>query len=117
MASIPAVGGTVVVITGENSVGGDAIAGLGVYSINDLRAHWTHASGVPDGVLGFKVAVDPVRPERVYAATGAGLFRSTDAGASFANVNLPTGEGRADGTPDCTGQPVTVKDCFLANGV
>jgi len=113
----PADGGTLIVLTGDNAFGGDSIAGLGVYRSTDLGAHWTHASGVPDGVLGFKVAVDPTQPNVVYAATGGGLFRSTDAGASFTNVNLPTGEGRADGTPDCTGQPITTKDCFLANVV
>jgi hypothetical protein len=109
MAWTPADGGTLIVLTGDNAFGGDSIAGLGVYRTTDLGAHWTHAAGVPDGVLGFKVAVDQTHPERVYAATGGGLFRSTDAGASFTNVNLPTG--------DCAGQPVSVKDCFLANVV
>jgi len=109
MAWTPADGGTLVVLTGDNAFGGDSIAGLGVYRTTDLGATWTHAAGVPDGVLGFKVAVDQTHPERVYAATGAGLFRSTDAGASFTNVVLPTG--------DCAGKPVTAKDCFLANMV
>jgi hypothetical protein len=109
MAWTPAEGGTLVVLTGDNAFGGDSIAGLGVYRTTDLGAHWSHATGVPDGVLGFKLAVDQTHPERIYAATGGGLFRSTDAGASFSNVNLPTG--------DCAGQPVTVKDCFLANVV
>jgi hypothetical protein len=117
LAWTPADGGTLLVLTGDNAFGGDSLAGLGVYRTTDLGAHWTHAPGVPDGLLGFKLAVDQTHPERVYAATGGGLFRSTDAGASFQNVNLPTGEGRPEGTPDCTGQPVTAKDCFLANAV
>ena len=70
---------------------------------------------MPDGVLGFKLAVDPTTRDSVYAATGGGLFRSTDAGASFTNVNLPTGERAADA--DCSGKPPTAKDCFLANMV
>ena len=109
MVWTPADGGTLIVLTGDNAFGGDSIAGLGVYRTTDLGAHWTHATGVPDGVLGFKLAVDRTHPERVYAATGGGLFRSTDAGLSFTNVDLPTG--------DCHGQPVTAKDCFLANVV
>src|SRR4051812_46299303 len=109
LAWTPADGGTLIVLTGDNAFGGDSIAGLGVYRTTDLGANWTHAAGVPDGVLGFKLAVDQTHPERVYAATGGGLFRSSDAGASFANVDLPTG--------DCHGQPVTAKDCFLANVV
>jgi hypothetical protein len=109
MAWTPADGGTLVILTGDNAFGGDSIAGLGVYRTTDLGAHWTHATGVPDGVLGFKVAADQTHPGTVYAATGAGLFRSTDAGQSFTNVNLPTG--------DCAGKPVTDKDCFLANMV
>ncbi len=32
---------------------------------------WQHATGVPDGLLGFKIAVDPTNPNVVYAATGA----------------------------------------------
>ena len=53
-----------IVLTGDNAFGGDSIAGLGVYRTTDLGAHWTHAAGVPDGVLGFKLAVDPTHPER-----------------------------------------------------
>ena len=36
---------------------------------------------------------------------------------SFANVALPTGEGVAEGEPDCTGKLPTVEGCFLANMV
>lgn len=102
-------GGTLIVLTGDNAFGGDTYAGQGVYRTTDGGAHWQHADGVPDGVLGFRIAVDPTNPSRVYAATGGGLYRSTDAGASFTNVNLPTG--------NCSGRPTTAKDCFLANMV
>jgi hypothetical protein len=57
-------------------------------------------------VIAFKVVADPATPSRVYAATGAGLFRSTDGGASFSDVALPTG---------C--RPYTSPGCFLANMV
>jgi hypothetical protein len=107
--------GTLLVLTGDNAYGGDTYAGIGAFRSTDGGAHWTKAAGVPDGVLGFKVVVDPSDPQKVYAATGAGLFRSTDAGKSYVNVDLPTGEVK--GGVDCTGQLPTVKDCFLANMV
>src|SRR5205085_9390583 len=65
--------------------------------------------GVPSGLLSFKVAVDPTNAAIVYVATGGGLFRSTDAGRSFVDVKLPTG--------DCAGAPVTKPNCFFANDV
>ncbi|MCW2968374.1 MAG: hypothetical protein JWM71_2146 [Solirubrobacteraceae bacterium] len=107
-------GGTLVVLTGDDAFGGDSVPGLGVYYTRDGGKTWSHASGVPDDVLGFKLAVDPTDPSKIYAGTGAGLYRSTDGGASFTNVNLPTGAGA---TPDCSGKLPTVKDCFLANMV
>ena len=51
--------------------------------------------------------VDPTNPSDVYAATGAGLFRSTDAGASYVNVKLPTGE--------CAGKSNRAPGCLFAN--
>jgi hypothetical protein len=113
----PTHGGTLMVLTGDNAYGGDTYAGLGVYRSTDGGATWQHSAGVPDGLLGFKMAVDPNDADVVYAATGGGLYRSPDGGASFVNVSLPTGQNAPAGTPDCTGKPPTAKDCFLANMV
>jgi hypothetical protein len=110
-------GGTLLVLTGDNAYGGDTYAGLGVYRSTDGGANWHHSSGVPDGLLGFKITIDPNDPSVVYAATGGGLYRSTDGGGSFVNVNLPTGANAPAGTPDCSGKPPSAKDCFLANMV
>jgi hypothetical protein len=114
--------GTLLVLTGDNAFGFDSLAGLGAYRSTDGGASWQHASGVPSGVLGFKLAVDPTDPNIVYAATGAGLFRSTDDGQSFTNVDLPTHEGSPSGSTTCTGHTLdftnpAYKDCFLANEV
>jgi hypothetical protein len=49
----------------------------------------------------------------VYAATGAGLFRSSDDGVSYTNVNLPVSPQGS--TPNCTGAAPTVEGCFLAD--
>ena len=104
----PARGGTILALTGDNSFSGFTFAGLGLYWSRDEGQTWHKAIGVPDDALGFKVAVDPGRPEIVYAATGFGLFRSTDAGETFTDVKLPTGE--------CAGV-VAAGDCFFANVV
>src|SRR3954471_24647492 len=104
-----AAGGTIIALTGDNSYGGGTASGLGAYYSRDGGKTWTRSAGVPDGILGFRLAVDPTDPSKVYAATGGGLFRSTDGGQSFTNVNLPTG--------DCAGKGVDVKNCGLANMV
>lgn len=100
--------GTVIALTGDNNGGGNSFAGSGVFWTTDEGASWHRATGVPSGILGFKVAVDPTNPLKVYAATGGGLFQSKDGGKSFANVALPTG--------DCAGEPA-VHPCFFANQV
>src|SRR3954468_24610425 len=104
----PADGGTLIVATGDHAFSND-YAGVGVYWSTDDGVTWVKAKGAPDGALAFRVAVDPTDPRTVYVATGFGLYRSTDAGHSFTNVNLPT-------TPACTGNSLA-KNCFFANVV
>jgi hypothetical protein len=105
----------IIVGTGDNSFGGDGIAGPGVYySDNDGRT-WKRARGVPDLILSFKVAVSPVGGGKtVYAATSRGLFRSTNAGTSFQNDRLPTTPKGY--SPNCAGNTTSQK-CFFANDV
>jgi len=112
-------GGTLIALTGDDVFGGgNTYAGQGVYYSTDLGDTWTKATGeVPDGVIAFKLAVDPTDPDEVYAATGAGLFRSTDAGRSFVNVDLPTDTGVPADQPKCKGASPDVEGCFLANMV
>jgi photosystem II stability/assembly factor-like uncharacterized protein len=109
--------GTLIVLTGDGAFAGSAFTGIGAYWSTDLGATWHRSNGIGDGLVGFKLAVDPTNPSTVYAATGGGLFRSTNAGRDFENVNLPTGEDAPAGTPDCTGKPPSVKSCYLANMV
>ena len=105
----PANGGTVLAIGGEPLIGGGfAFAGIGAFYSNDLGRTWSKAIGVPDGALGMSIEADPADPYKVYAATSFGLFRSTDGGRTYTNVNLPTG--------DCAGKPGT-GTCFFANVV
>lgn len=102
-------GGTVIAASGDPSFGGNDYVGLGAFWTNDLGATWHQSDGVPDGALGFKVAVDHAHPDIVYIGNSKGLFRSTDAGRTFVNVNLPT-------SPDCAGV-TEVGPCQFANFV
>ena len=108
VAWTPARGGSLVVVSGEPLVAGLTRTGIGAFYSRDLGKTWKQAAGVPDGALGFQVAVDPTKPDVVYVATSKGLYRSADAGATFANVKLPTGE--------CAGKTDNGK-CLLANQV
>ncbi|MFL5821984.1 MAG: WD40/YVTN/BNR-like repeat-containing protein [Solirubrobacteraceae bacterium] len=106
----------VIVGTGDNSFGGDGIAGIGIYYSSDDGATWHRARGVPEQILSFKVVVSPVGSsgKTVYAATSKGLFRSTDGGVSFHNENLPTSPPGYK--PNCKGN-TTSHLCFFANAV
>ena len=99
-------GGTLVVGGGEATNGGNNYVGIGAFWTNDLGVTWNAATGVPDGIMTYQVAVDHSKPELVYVATTKGLYRSTDAGRNFTNVVLPTG---------CS--DLSNKACQLANFV
>ena len=107
-------GGTVVTVSGDPTFGGGGYTGYGAFYSTNLGSTWTKATGIPDGALGFSIDVDPTNPNIVYAATLYGLFRSTDGGKTYLNVNLPTGEV-APGV-SCTGVAGGGK-CQLANVV
>ncbi len=103
--------GTLVIATGDDVFGGGGtFAGLGAFYSTDFGRTWHHSTGVPDSVIAFKVAADPVHPGVFYAATGGGLFRSDDGGASFTNVALPT-------SAECAGAAPDKPHCALANMV
>ncbi|MEA2497650.1 MAG: hypothetical protein QOH26_55 [Actinomycetota bacterium] len=106
----PARGGTLIVATGDNAFGGTSLSGLGVYRSTNGGKSWKRAKGVPAGALGFRIAVDPTNPKKIYAATGFGLYRSVDGAKTFKNVRLPTLSGK------CIGHPYR-SNCFLRNMV
>ena len=99
-------GGRLIALTGDNAFGGYTYAGVGAYYSRNNGKTWIKARGIPDGAMGFKLALDPRNPSVVYAATGLGLYRSSNAGTSFVNVRLPTGKCQGK-----TAQP----PCFFAN--
>ena len=50
----------ILVGTGDNSFGGDGIAGPGVYYSSNDGGAWHRAAGIPQSILTFKVVVSPV---------------------------------------------------------
>jgi photosystem II stability/assembly factor-like uncharacterized protein len=55
------------------------------------------------------LAVDPLRPRIVFAATlDAGVFKSTDGGASWRSITLPSTAIRADSVAIVAGEPQTI---------
>jgi hypothetical protein len=108
VAWTPAGGGTLIALSGDNATGAFTYSGLGAFWTTDDGHTWNRATGIPNGAMGFRLAVAAGDPNVVYAATGFGLYRSSDAGRSFVNVELPTGRCAGDST-----RPA----CFLANVV
>lgn len=95
-----------IALSGDPALGSYTYTGFGAFYSDDLGTTWTKAAGLPDGAPGFAVEVDPANTNIVYAATFAGLFRSSDGGVSYQNVALPTG---------CT--DTADPKCYLANVV
>jgi photosystem II stability/assembly factor-like uncharacterized protein len=101
--------GTLLVVSGEASAGGNVYTGMGAFYSTDSGRTWQESTGIPDGLMGFQITVDPTDPNVVYAATSQGLYRSADAGKTYANVELPTG--------DCAGVTGVDNVCQHANWV
>lgn len=118
VAWTPARTGTLLALTGDPTFGSNAFTGIGAYWSSNEGRTWHRATGVPNGGLGFRLAVDPAAPWRIYAATQLGLFRSTDGGRTYRNVKLPTGKVEPDGK-SCAGATNLQKrpECALANVV
>jgi hypothetical protein len=95
-----------IALSGDPALGSYTYTGFGAFYSDNLGATWTKATGLPDGAPGFAVEVDPANTDIIYAATLAGLFRSSNGGVSYQNVGLPTG---------CTN--MADPHCYLANVV
>ncbi|MCO5171198.1 MAG: YCF48-related protein [Planctomycetes bacterium] len=79
---------------------GGFVPGDGVFRSTDGGATWAQASGLPAGATVPAIAFDPSSPGVVYAAdatpevggaTGTGLYRSTDGGATWTHLASTSG--------------------------
>jgi hypothetical protein len=91
----------VVAATGMAFQGGGEGGALGAYVSHDAGKTWTRPTANVGGNGGQQVSIAP--NGTVFVATDRGLWRSTDHGVSFANVNLPT---NAAGTAPAVNTPV-----------
>ena len=91
----------VVAASGQAFQGGGEGGGLGVYVSRDAGRSWTRPARNVQGNGGQQVSISP--NGQVFVATDRGLYRSTDSGASFTDVALPT---NAAGTAPYTSSPV-----------
>ncbi|HEY2740499.1 MAG TPA: hypothetical protein VGK45_18950, partial [Thermoanaerobaculia bacterium] len=59
----------------------------GVGRSTDNGATWTISNaGIPSFLLVTSLAIDPIHPSTLYAATSNAVFRSTDSGATWAKL-------------------------------
>jgi photosystem II stability/assembly factor-like uncharacterized protein len=67
---------------------------VSVFKSDDGGAGWQPADpGLPDAFVS-DIAIDPVQPTTLYAATDRfGVFRSTDSGKSWQSLNAGTAGG------------------------
>jgi hypothetical protein len=91
----------VVAATGQAFQGGGEGGGLGVYVSRDAGRTWSRPAKNVQGNGGQQVSISP--SGAIFVATDRGLYRSTDNGASFTDVALPT---NAAGTAPYTGSAV-----------
>ena len=59
----------------------------GAYLSMDCFCGWRTMGSLPSNAMVRSIAVDPSKPQRVYAAGPAGLFRSDDAGLTWEEAN------------------------------
>ena len=117
----PANGGTLIAGGGDNATACcETYLGHGIYYSSDDGTTWHAGTGIPDGLVTFKLALDPstdVPGTTVYAATSKGLRRSLDVGVTWTDVILPVTPEAYETTTglDCDGN--YAGKCFFASFV
>jgi photosystem II stability/assembly factor-like uncharacterized protein len=108
--------------TGEANTSGDSYAGIGILKSADGGKSWSRVGGDElVGALVFKIVVDPVDHNRLYAATSHGLYRWTSGASSWTRIlgdapgsnlqvaNMVTDVAVRPGSGGATGQVLAVR--------
>jgi len=77
--------------TGELNYSGDSQYGDGIYKTNNSGLSWLQVA--PGSLVGTRcsyMAIDPVNTNNVYFAGNLGVFKSTNAGINWVNMNSGT---------------------------
>ena len=74
--------------TGEGVFNGDAVRGAGIFRTTDGGTTWTQlsATGTFDFYYVNDIVVSNANPQRLYAGTRTGVWRSLDSGATWSKV-------------------------------
>ncbi|MEO0629638.1 MAG: hypothetical protein AAFY46_02785, partial [Planctomycetota bacterium] len=110
--------------TGEGVFNGDAVRGLGIFKTTDGGATWTQLPSTVGSSFFYvnQVRISPTDSNRIFAATRSGVWRSTDAGATFEPVlanpfelgSSPSSNGSFGGALDLDIQPGSDPEVILA---
>ena len=73
----------VFILTGDGDGGG---SGIGVFKSEDGGLSWVKTGVFAYGGSGYKLIMDPTDPNKLFAATTKGLYRSYDGGESWLRV-------------------------------
>ncbi len=78
--------------TGEGFFNGDALRGAGIFVTLDAGSTWSRLASTDNTNFQYvmDIVVSPRNPQRVYAATRTGVFRSNDGGGSWTSVATGT---------------------------
>jgi hypothetical protein len=84
--------------TGEGLGNGDAIRGAGIFKSVDAGATWIQlaSTDTPDFHYVGKILVSPRNPQRVWAATRTGVWRSLNGGSTWTNTLISPSNGCTD---------------------
>ena len=92
LAMDPADSNTLYAGTGEGYFNSDSVRGAGIFKTTDGGLNWSRLAATansPDFYYVNDLAISPRDPQRVYAATRTGVWRSLDAGATWTRTLDP----------------------------